>query len=219
MGSKDMGCDVNFAWPTAQIAVMGASGAVGFVYRKQLNEAARNGEDVEALRLELQRDYEDTLVNPLHRRRARIRRRRHSAVAHPRLHRECPPASGAQDRPDATQEARGTSPLRRPTVKHEDITEVSDPHQLTIDVPEHGAPEIRVLKGQPTDESWPRWSACWRPCAAHNRIRALRNSTCGAPVDKLRYPFCSWQARDAEGPNARAPMTRLRRGPPPGASR
>jgi propionyl-CoA carboxylase beta chain len=43
---------------------MGASGAVGFVYRKQLNDAARNGEDVEGLRLELQRDYEDTLVNP-----------------------------------------------------------------------------------------------------------------------------------------------------------
>jgi propionyl-CoA carboxylase beta chain len=43
---------------------MGASGAVGFVYRKQLTEAARNGEDVEALRLDLQRDYEDTLVNP-----------------------------------------------------------------------------------------------------------------------------------------------------------
>jgi propionyl-CoA carboxylase beta chain len=43
---------------------MGASGAVGFVYRKQLAEAARDGQDVEALRLELQRDYEDTLVNP-----------------------------------------------------------------------------------------------------------------------------------------------------------
>ena len=64
MGSKDMGCDVNVAWPSAQIAVMGASGAVGFVYRKQLSDAARDGQDVDALRLELQRDYEDTLVNP-----------------------------------------------------------------------------------------------------------------------------------------------------------
>jgi propionyl-CoA carboxylase beta chain len=64
MGSKDMGCDVNVAWPTAQIAVMGASGAVGFVYRQQLAEAARNGEDVDALRLHLQQEYEDTLVNP-----------------------------------------------------------------------------------------------------------------------------------------------------------
>jgi propionyl-CoA carboxylase beta chain len=59
-----MGCDVNVAWPTAQIAVMGASGAVGFVYRSQLKKAAADGQDVDALRLELQQDYEDTLVNP-----------------------------------------------------------------------------------------------------------------------------------------------------------
>jgi propionyl-CoA carboxylase beta chain len=64
MGSKDMGCDVNVAWPTAQIAVMGASGAVGFVYRQQLKEAAKEGQDVDALRLQLQQEYEDTLVNP-----------------------------------------------------------------------------------------------------------------------------------------------------------
>ena len=64
MGSKDMGCDVNVAWPTAQIAVMGASGAVGFVYRQKLKEAAKGGDDVDALRLELQQEYEDTLVNP-----------------------------------------------------------------------------------------------------------------------------------------------------------
>ena len=64
MGSKHMGADVNLAWPTAQIAVMGASGAVGFVYRDRLKEAAANGEDVDALRLQLQQEYEDTLVNP-----------------------------------------------------------------------------------------------------------------------------------------------------------
>ncbi|WP_024793494.1 acyl-CoA carboxylase subunit beta [Tomitella biformata] len=64
MGSKHMGADVNLAWPTAQIAVMGAAGAVGFVYRKRLLEAAKNGEDVDALRLTLQQEYEDTLVNP-----------------------------------------------------------------------------------------------------------------------------------------------------------
>ncbi len=62
MGSG-MGCDVDLAWPTAQIAVMGASGAVGFVYRQQLAEAAANGEDIDKLRLRLQQEYEDTLVN------------------------------------------------------------------------------------------------------------------------------------------------------------
>ncbi|MGV9713492.1 acyl-CoA carboxylase subunit beta [Gordonia sp. NPDC003424] len=64
MGSKHMGADVNLAWPTAQIAVMGASGAVGFVYRGQLKDAEANGDDVDALRLQLQQEYEDTLVNP-----------------------------------------------------------------------------------------------------------------------------------------------------------
>ncbi|TXH17789.1 MAG: acyl-CoA carboxylase subunit beta, partial [Mycobacterium sp.] len=64
MGSKDMGCDVNLAWPTAQIAVMGASGAVGFVYRQELKQAEKDGVDVDALRLQLQQEYEDTLVNP-----------------------------------------------------------------------------------------------------------------------------------------------------------
>ena len=34
------------------------------MYRQQLAEAARNGEDVDALRLKLQQEYEDTLVNP-----------------------------------------------------------------------------------------------------------------------------------------------------------
>jgi propionyl-CoA carboxylase beta chain len=67
MGSKEMGADVNVAWPSAQIAVMGAAGAVGFVYRQELSAAAKEGKDaqeVEALRLQLQQTYEDTLVNP-----------------------------------------------------------------------------------------------------------------------------------------------------------
>ncbi|MGL4306915.1 MAG: acyl-CoA carboxylase subunit beta [Mycobacteriaceae bacterium] len=64
MGSKHMGADINLAWPTAQIAVMGASGAVGFVYRQELINAEKNGDDVDALRLKLQQEYEDTLVNP-----------------------------------------------------------------------------------------------------------------------------------------------------------
>ncbi|MEV0089822.1 acyl-CoA carboxylase subunit beta [Saccharopolyspora sp. NPDC050642] len=64
MGSKHLGADVNLAWPTAQIAVMGAQGAVNILYRRQLAEAAENGEDVEATRAQLQQEYEDTLCNP-----------------------------------------------------------------------------------------------------------------------------------------------------------
>ena len=64
MGSKHLGADVNLAWPTAQIAVMGAQGAANIVHRKTLAAAAANGEDVDALRARLQQEYEDTLCNP-----------------------------------------------------------------------------------------------------------------------------------------------------------
>jgi propionyl-CoA carboxylase beta chain len=64
MGSKHLGADINLAWPTAQIAVMGAQGAANIVYRRQLKEATERGEDVEAVRAKLQADYEDALLNP-----------------------------------------------------------------------------------------------------------------------------------------------------------
>ena len=52
------------AWPTAQIAVMGAQGAANIVHRKTLAKAAEEGKDVEALRAQLIQEYEDTLLNP-----------------------------------------------------------------------------------------------------------------------------------------------------------
>ena len=64
MGSKHLGADVNLAWPTAQIAVMGAQGAANIVYRKELQAVADDGGDVEQRRAELIADYEDTLANP-----------------------------------------------------------------------------------------------------------------------------------------------------------
>jgi propionyl-CoA/long-chain acyl-CoA carboxylase carboxyl transferase subunit len=64
MGSKHLGADMNLAWPTAQIAVMGAQGAANIVHRKTLAKAAEDGKDVEALRAELVQEYEDTLLNP-----------------------------------------------------------------------------------------------------------------------------------------------------------
>ncbi len=60
MGSKHLGADVNLAWPTAQIAVMGAQGAVNILYRNELKDA----KDPEAKRAELITEYEDHLANP-----------------------------------------------------------------------------------------------------------------------------------------------------------
>ena len=62
MGSKHLGADINLAWPSAQIAVMGASGAANIVYRKEL--AAATADQVEPLRARRQQEYEDALLNP-----------------------------------------------------------------------------------------------------------------------------------------------------------
>src|SRR3712207_3106287 len=60
MGSKHLGADVNLAWPTAQIAVMGASGAANIIFRKEIAAS----DDPEARRQELMVEYEDSLCNP-----------------------------------------------------------------------------------------------------------------------------------------------------------
>ncbi len=64
MGSKHLGADINLAWPTAQIAVMGAQGAANILHRKELAKVEEDGGDVEQRRAELIADYEDTLANP-----------------------------------------------------------------------------------------------------------------------------------------------------------
>ncbi len=64
MGSKHLGADINLAWPTAQIAVMGAQGAANILHRKELGQVEKDGGDVEERRAALIADYEDTLANP-----------------------------------------------------------------------------------------------------------------------------------------------------------
>lgn len=63
MGSKAIGADVNLAWPSSQIAVLGAQGAVNIIHRKDLQKAKERGQDVEALRAKYVTDYEATTVN------------------------------------------------------------------------------------------------------------------------------------------------------------
>ena len=63
MGSKHLGADLNLAWPTAQIAVMGAQGAVNIRHRRTL-AACETPEELEETRARLIAEYEDTLLNP-----------------------------------------------------------------------------------------------------------------------------------------------------------
>ncbi|WP_137287385.1 acyl-CoA carboxylase subunit beta [Halorussus salinisoli] len=60
MASKHIGADVNYAWPTAEIAVMGPKGAVNILYDDELDEA----EDTESRRQELIDEYRTEFANP-----------------------------------------------------------------------------------------------------------------------------------------------------------
>ena len=64
MASKHIGADFNASWPTGEIAVMGADGAVNIIFRRELIEAEKNGDDVEARRAELIEDYRQRFANP-----------------------------------------------------------------------------------------------------------------------------------------------------------
>ena len=60
MSSKHIRADFNFAWPTAEVAVMGPEGAVNIIFRKELAEA----DDPESRRAELIADYKERFANP-----------------------------------------------------------------------------------------------------------------------------------------------------------
>jgi propionyl-CoA carboxylase beta chain len=64
MGSKQLGADINYAWPTAEIAVMGGQGAVNILYRNEIREAEQNGEDVAAVRTKLANEYTYNVASP-----------------------------------------------------------------------------------------------------------------------------------------------------------
>jgi propionyl-CoA carboxylase beta chain len=60
MSSKHIGADFNFAWPTAEVAVMGPEGAVNIIFRGELEETG----DAEERRAELIEDYRERFANP-----------------------------------------------------------------------------------------------------------------------------------------------------------
>lgn len=60
MNSKHIGADMNYAWPTAEIAVMGAKGASEIIFKKEISEAA----DPATKLLEKEREYAELFANP-----------------------------------------------------------------------------------------------------------------------------------------------------------
>ena len=106
MGSKHLGADLNFAWPTAQIAVMGAQGAVNILYRQDLSTpptwAGRGGHGTG----EPDRGVRGRSRQPVHRGRAWLCRRRHQAVGDPGSAGSGLPCPAHQAGDTAAQEAR-----------------------------------------------------------------------------------------------------------------
>ena len=78
MSSKHIRADFNFAWPTAEVAVMGPEGAVNIIFRKELEDA----DDPEARRERADRRLQGALREPVVGGRARLRRRGDRAAAH-----------------------------------------------------------------------------------------------------------------------------------------
>jgi propionyl-CoA carboxylase beta chain len=64
MGSKQLGADINLAWPTAEIAVMGGQGAVNILFRDKIKEAEASGADVAAVRTQLANEYTYNVASP-----------------------------------------------------------------------------------------------------------------------------------------------------------
>lgn len=60
MNSKDMGADMVFAWPIAEIAVMGADGAVNIAFKRKIKASS----DPEAMRQQCKKEYEERFLNP-----------------------------------------------------------------------------------------------------------------------------------------------------------
>jgi propionyl-CoA carboxylase beta chain len=63
MASKHIRADVNFAYPSAEIAVMGPDGAVSIIFRRELDEAAKVGKEAEK-RAQLVKEYREKFANP-----------------------------------------------------------------------------------------------------------------------------------------------------------
>ena len=60
MNSKEMGADIVYAWPIAEIAVMGAEGAVNIAFKRKIKESP----DPEAMRQQCIKEYDDRFLNP-----------------------------------------------------------------------------------------------------------------------------------------------------------
>ena len=124
MSSKHIRADVNVAWPTAEVAVMGPDGAVNIVFRKELDGAPRR----RGAARRADRRLQGALRQPLQRRGARVRRRRDRAAPDAAV-----PDPGARD--DALEaRARAEAQARQ----HPAVAVRQDPAGADLRIPAFG---------------------------------------------------------------------------------
>jgi len=175
MGSQGHGRRRQLAWPTAPIAVMGASGAVGFVYRQQLTEAAkkRRGRRRAAagaaagLRGHPRHPYID-------RRRTRLCRRGGSRRRTPAATWPLPCGYWSARSPRFRRRSSGTCHCESRRSAR----------------PQHQGGQGRADRGGAGGGDSPCWPA---RRSAPAEPREAEQNLWGHPVDRLRYPTFSWQ--------------------------
>lgn len=74
-----------------------------------------------------------------------------------------------------------------------DIIEVSDPRDMTIDDPPAPVPEVRILKGEPTDDEIAALATVLAAAGGTGEPGPQELNMWGHPIDKLRYSVFSWQ--------------------------
>ena len=107
MCSADMGADLVFAWPTAEIAVMGAEGAVKILYKREIAAA----KDPKAREKELVAEYREQFCSPYRGRPEGHDHRRHRARRNPRRGFAWPCATRLTKRETRPPKKHGTIPL------------------------------------------------------------------------------------------------------------
>ena len=106
MASKHLRGDVNFAWPSAEIAVMGPKGAVEIIFRKDIGDPRRSPARTEEYRREIRQ--------PVRRREPRLHRRRHHAAPdHAQAHLPFVGHAPKQETGKSLAQARQHSAVRR----------------------------------------------------------------------------------------------------------
>ena len=156
MNSKSIGADLAFAWPSAELAVMGPNGAVEIVYRRELAEAA----DPAQRRAELIDEYTERYANPYIAAERGLHRRRDLARRHTRRHLPEPRHPGLQARGAAAAQARQRAA----------VTLHVDPDQLTLRPPPEPDPAVLAAISAAVQLAWPPPGSCRR---AGSRARGV----------------------------------------------